>query len=105
MKIMITLVLSVSVFVITFGLTAEEGFMRAIATIDSSPKLLVSVKANLRPSLPNHIRELHGDFQAPQPLKTSEAKRRARLAKYKAFLRKQAKQRRLGLSRPNVRLL
>ena len=105
MKIMVTSILSASVFAVTFGITAEEGLMKAIATIDKTPKPLVPVSVIARLPSEDHIRELHGDIKVPQIVKTKEAKRQVRLARYKALLRKQAKQRRLGLSRPKLTML
>ena len=95
MKIVFTLVLSASFITASSGVTAEGGFMKAVGKIDNTPEALVLVSAKKRLSTTKHIRELHGDL-SQQPEKN--VKRKRHLAKFKAALKAQKQQRRLGFS-------
>ncbi|MGB1309952.1 MAG: hypothetical protein ACPG47_02020 [Leucothrix sp.] len=96
MKIIITMTLSVSFIVVSGGIIAEQGLMRAIGKVDNQPKPIISVAKLRRPINAKHIRELHGDAPQPPKLNVSQ-KRQQRLAQYKAKLRKQKQERLLGL--------
>ena len=97
MKIMITMILSASFIAASSGTTAEEGLMKAIGKVDKTPKPLILVDVLKRSAPTKHIRELHGDIKQAPVLRSVLLKRAARLAKFKAKLRKQKNEKRLGL--------
>ena len=102
MKIIITMILSASVIAASSGTTAEEGLMKAIDKIDKTPKPLILVDVVDTSTRAKHIRELHGDTKQPSVLRSVALKRAVSLANFKAKLKKQKQDRRLGLSRGNA---